>query len=157
MALVSACLWWAFVQARLLPAPQLGKVRGAIVPGILGGIAGVLLTLAVVWLTLPAGTIHWIIPAPWKIAGNVFSNFYEEFVFRGFILTALRRMFGFWPAALVSSAIWGTLHIQYPIPLRLLIVVVGIGLCWLVRRTQSLWAPYFAHEVLDLIGDSLIG
>ena len=157
MALVSAILWWILMQARILKGPRFGNVRQSIGLGLVGGIAGIILTLLVVWVTMPTGTIHWIAPAPWKIAGNVFSNFFEEFVFRGFVLCALRRLFGFWPAAVLSSVIWAALHTQYPLSLRLVILVVGVGLCWLLRRAQSLWAPYFAHEVLDLIGDSLIG
>jgi hypothetical protein len=34
-------------------------------------------------------TVCELAPVPWKIAGNVFSNFYEEFVYRGFMLVAL--------------------------------------------------------------------
>ena len=157
MALVSAIMWWVLIKARVLGGPQFGNVQQSIGLGAVGGVAGIVLTLAVVLAAMPAGTIHWIDPAPWKIGGNVFSNFFEEFVFRGFVLSALRRITGFWPAALVSSAAWAALHTQYPLSLRLLILVVGVGLCWLARRAQSLWAPYAAHEVLDLIGDSLIG
>jgi membrane protease YdiL (CAAX protease family) len=157
MAAVSALLWWIFVRARLLPPPSFGNVVQSLRLGIAGGIAGILLTLAVVWLSLPAGTIHYISPVPWKIAGNIFSNFYEEFVFRGFVLTAVEPVAGFWTAAVLSSAIWGLLHSQYPLTLKVLIAVIGVGLCWLRRLVGSLWAPYVAHEVLDLIGDSLIG
>jgi membrane protease YdiL (CAAX protease family) len=156
MAAVSAALWWGLTTAAFLRPPQLSNFRPSIIPGVIAGIAGIVLTLAVVWATMPSGTIHWIPPVPWKIAGNVFSNFFEEFVFRGFVLATLRRVTGFWPAAIISSAIWGALHTQYPLSMKLLIVIVGIGLCWLARRQQSLWAPYIAHEVLDLIGDSLI-
>jgi membrane protease YdiL (CAAX protease family) len=134
-----------------------GNLRASIVLGIAGGLVALALTLAVVWVTMPGGTVHWIAPDAWKIAGNVFSNFFEEFVFRGFILTALRSVAGFWPAAIVSSALWAVLHTQYPFVLQAGIFVVGIGFCWLAQRARSLLAPYFAHEVLDLIGDSLIG
>jgi membrane protease YdiL (CAAX protease family) len=157
MAAVSAALWWALVLAKILPAPKFGNVRASASLGLVGGIAGLALTLVVVLVALPAGTIHWITPDPWKIAGNIFSNFYEEFVFRGFVLVALRRVAGFWPAALVSSALWAFTHVQYPMVIQLTILVVGVGFCWIMQRARSLWAPYFAHEVLDVIGDSLIG
>ena len=157
MALVSAVVWWVLARGRVLPPPQFGNLATAVVAGAIGGIVALALTLTVVWVTLPAGTIHWIPPSPWKIAGNLFSNFFEEFVFRGFLLVALRRLAGFWLAAVVSSAMWALLHTQYPLILQASILVVGVGFCWLAVRMRSLWAPYVAHEVLDLLGDSLIG
>lgn len=157
MAVVSALLWRAFVRWRLLPPPQLVNLGQSTILGLLGGFAALVLTLMIVWIGFPPGTVHWIAPAPWKIAGNIFSNFFEEFVFRGFLLVALRRLVGFWPAALVSSALWAILHTQYPMILQISILATGVGFCWLARRTNSLWAPYIAHEVLDLLGDSLIG
>jgi membrane protease YdiL (CAAX protease family) len=157
MAAVSAVLWWTLVRARLLRPPQFGNVKASAVLGLIGGLAALALSLIVIRLALPAGTIHWIAPDPWKIAGNVFSNFYEEFVFRGFVLLALRRLVGFWPAAVVSSAMWAFTHVQFPLTIQLTILVVGVGFCWIAQRARSLLAPYFAHEVLDLLGDSLIG
>jgi membrane protease YdiL (CAAX protease family) len=157
MAAVSAVLWWALVLAKILPPPKFGNIRASAALGLVGGIAGLALTLLVVLVALRAGTIHWIAPDPWKIAGNIFSNFYEEFVFRGFVLVALRRVAGFWPAALVSSAMWAFTHVQYPMVIQLTILAVGVAFCWIMQRARSLWAPYFAHEVLNVIGDSLIG
>lgn len=157
MAALSAALWTLLARSGLLPWPELGNFRQAIVPGVLGGVLALVLTLCVVLATFPAGTIHWIAPDPWKVGGNVFSNFFEEFVFRGFVLVALRRVIGFWPAALLSSAMWAFTHTQYPLTLQLCILATGVGFCWLARRARSLWAPYVAHEVLDVLGDSLIG
>lgn len=156
MAAVSALLWWAFVRAGLLDAPKFGNVRLSLALGVAGGLAALALTLIAVAATMPAGSIHWIAPDAWKIAGNIFSNFFEEFVFRGFILFALRRIAGFWAAAIVSSAMWALLHTQFPLIIQGSIFVIGIGFCCLARRAGSLWAPYFAHDVLDLLGDSLI-
>ena len=157
MAAVAAVLWWALVRAKLLAGPAFGNFRQAAALGVAAGLAALAVTLIVVRLALPAGAIHWLAPVPWKIAGNVFSNFYEEFVFRGFVLVALRRVFGFWPAAVLSSAMWAAMHVQFPLALQISIFAIGIGFCWIARRAGSLWAPYIAHEVLDLLADSLIG
>ena len=35
---------------------------------------------------------------------------YEEFVFRGFLLAALTAVFGFWPAAILSSLAFGAAY-----------------------------------------------
>ena len=156
MAVVSAVLWLVMARRGILPKPQLGGFGKAMLPGLIGGLVGLAASIAVAFITMP-NSVHWIAPNAWKIGGNIFSNFYEEFVFRGFLLTGLWRVTGFWPAALLSSVAWAFLHIQYPLPYQVLILGLGVGFCWLVRHTKSLWAPYFAHEVLDILGDSLIG
>ena len=156
-ALVSALLWWALSRNRLMPPPQLGNVRASLPIGIAMGLLSLVLLLALAWATMPPGTIHWIDPQPWKIAGNIFSNFFEEFIFRGFILVALMAMFGFWPAAVVSSVMWAAMHTQYPLELQAFIAVSGVLWAWAGRRARSLWAPYTAHMTLDLLGDCLVG
>jgi membrane protease YdiL (CAAX protease family) len=156
-AAACALLWHFLVRAKFLGPAPLGRGHQTIKIGMLAGGAALLLTLSVVWLISPPGTIHWVDPQPWKIAGNLFSNFYEEYIYRGFLLAALTAVFGFWPAALLSSAMWGFLHTQYPLPMQILIVVTGILFCWGCRRARSLWAPYTAHTVIDLVADCLIG
>jgi len=157
-AIAAAGLWFAFVRSGMLPAPQLGRPTGRqIGAGVIGGLVALIVTLAVVYFLLPPGTLHWIDPVPWKIAGNLFSNFYEEFIYRGFMLVALAEAIGFWPAALVASAMWAMTHTQYPLLLQLLIFATGVFWSWVAREARSLWAPYASHMVLDIVGDSLIG
>jgi membrane protease YdiL (CAAX protease family) len=157
-AAAAALAWWGFVRGRVLPAPQLSRPSsGQLSAGVVGGLVALVGSLAFVYFVFSPGMIRWIDPSPWKIAGNVFSNFYEEFVFRGFVLVALGAAIGFWPAAILSSVMWGYTHHQYPLALQLLIAVMGVYFCGLTRRTQSLWTPYAAHLVLDLLADSLIG
>lgn len=157
-ALIAALSWFAFVRARILPAPQLdppsARLLGA---GVVGGIVALIASVVFVYFLFPPGTVHWIDPVPWKIAGNIFSNFYEEFVYRGFMLVALGAAIGFWPAAVITSAMWAFTHSQYPLSLQALIMAVGIYFSWLMSRARSLWTPYASHMVLDILGDSLIG
>lgn len=157
-AVGAAIAWLVFIKAGMLPWPQLAwPTRIQVSLGAVGGVVALVASLAFAYFLLPGGTVHWIDPVPWKIAGNIFSNFYEEFIFRGFMLTALAAAIGFWPAAIVSSAMWGFTHTQYPLSLQALIAAIGIYWSFLVRRARSLWTPYSAHMVLDIIGDSLIG
>jgi membrane protease YdiL (CAAX protease family) len=157
-ALIAGLVWFALVRQRLLSATHFATPNSRqLSAGIVGGIIALIVSLLFVYFMFPAGTIHWIEPSFWKIAGNVFSNFYEEFIFRGFMLAALSAAIGFWPAAIVSSAMWGYKHNQYPLSLQLLITGTGIYFSWLMRQTRSLWTPYVSHMVLDVIGDSLIG
>ena len=157
-ACVAALLWFTVVRARILPAPRLGRpTAGQLGAGVVGGIVALIATVVFVYVLFPPNTVHWIDPVPWKIAGNVFSNFYEEFVYRGFMLVALGAAIGFGPAAIITSAMWGYTHNQYPLSLQALIMAVGVYFSWLMRKAQSLWTPYAAHMVLDIVGDSLIG
>jgi len=156
-ALVCAILWLILSKRGLLMPMPLGNVRTSIPIGIAVGLVSLAMLLLLAWATMPAGTIHWIEPQPWKIAGNVFSNFFEEFIFRGFILLALMTVIGFWPAAVVSSVLWAGMHTQYPPEFQAFIAVSGILWAWAGRRVRSLWAPYTAHMTLDLIADCLIG
>lgn len=155
-AVFCALAWWALVRARLLAPPMFAVNRGVLVWGLIGGAAAIAASLAVLAVAFPPGTIHWIEPNAWKISGNLVSNFCEELVYRGFVLACLAAVFGFWPAAVLSSAAWGFSHEQYPLTLQLLIVAVGTGFAWLLRKTRSLWTPWTSHMVLDVVMDSLV-
>jgi len=115
------------------------------------------LVLVVLIATGQGSAIRWIDPDPWSLAGNVFSNFYEEFIFRGFLLAALAAVIGFWPAAGVTSALWAATHTQYPLSLQLTIFATGMLLAWVVQSARTIWAPYGAHMVMDVVLDSLVG
>jgi membrane protease YdiL (CAAX protease family) len=72
----------------------------------------------------------------------------EEFFYRGYLQFTLTRGIGFWPAALVTSALMGAAHVLNPGWTVLgLVTVVGFGLiaCFLLRRTGDLWMPLGLH------------
>ena len=72
----------------------------------------------------------------------------EEFFYRGYLQFTLTSGIGFWPAALVTSALMGVAHILNPGWTVLgLLTVVGFGLiaCFLLRRTGDLWMPLGLH------------
>ena len=76
----------------------------------------------------------------------------EEFAFRGYLLTTLSSGMGFWPASVVSSLIFGAVHLGNPgeNPVGLLTVaVVGMFFCLTVRRTGDLWFAAGAHAAHD--------
>jgi membrane protease YdiL (CAAX protease family) len=141
MAALSGVLWIALASAGWLPRPPLGNLRQSVMPGVVGGLLALICAVLTALAFFPLGTVRWIDPNPWKIAGNIFSNFYEEFIWRGFLLFGLRELVGFWPAAVISSASWAVLHTQYPLAGQVLVFAIGIGFAWLVRVSRSLWAP----------------
>jgi membrane protease YdiL (CAAX protease family) len=72
----------------------------------------------------------------------------EEFFYRGYLQFTLTGGIGFWPAALVTSALMGAAHVLNPGWTVLgLLTVVGFGLiaCFLLRRTGELWMPLGLH------------
>jgi len=155
-ALVCAVLWLILSNAKLLPPIPLTRGNNLMGYGVLGAGIAIAATIALM-LSTGMGTLRWIGIDPWGVAGNVFSNFYEEFIFRGFILAGLAAVFGFWPAAIVASGLWAAQHTQFPISLRVLIGAVGIVWCWIRIRARTLWAPYLSHEIMDTVLDATLG
>jgi membrane protease YdiL (CAAX protease family) len=74
----------------------------------------------------------------------------EEVFFRGFLYQALRQRFRVWPAALISAAVFATVHIS-PI-LIFALFPVGIGLALIYERKRSLLSSMAAHALFNLVG-----
>ena len=76
----------------------------------------------------------------------------EEFLFRGFIFSALRNWRGPWVAAVLTGLLFGGVHAtsapaEYLVPLA----VLGFGLCILFWRTGSLYPCIAAHCINNSI------
>lgn len=155
-SLACAVVWILLMRLGWLPPEDFGLNANVLMLGLLGGALALALLLGLFQWTAP-DAIHWIPPKPWAIAGNVFSNFYEEFIYRGFLLVALAEVVGFWPAAVATSVLFGAMHTQYPPELQAVIAISGLIWCIVKRAARSLWAPYVSHMSLDIVGDSLIG
>ncbi|MEO8541339.1 MAG: CPBP family intramembrane glutamic endopeptidase [bacterium] len=81
------------------------------------------------------------------------APFGEEVFFRGFAFGGLAS-WGFWPAAIVSSALFALSHLDPStlIPFSL----VGITLCWLYWRSGSLWDAIAFHTMFNLLSFILL-
>jgi uncharacterized protein len=76
----------------------------------------------------------------------------EEFLFRGYIFTALRNWRGVWPAAIISGLVFGGVHAGSAPALDLLpLAGLGFGLCLLYLYTGSLYPCIAAHSVNNSI------
>jgi uncharacterized protein len=72
----------------------------------------------------------------------------EEFLFRGYIFTALRNWHGTLPAALITGVIFGGVHAGSAPALDLVpLAGLGFGLCLLYRYTGSLYTSIAAHSL----------
>jgi membrane protease YdiL (CAAX protease family) len=76
----------------------------------------------------------------------------EEFLFRGFIFTALRNWRGTWPAAIITGVLFGGVHYGSAPTLDLVpLMGLGFGLCLLYRYTGSLYPCFAAHSLNNSI------
>jgi membrane protease YdiL (CAAX protease family) len=81
----------------------------------------------------------------------------EELVFRGLLLRTFMRRMGFWPAALLSTLIFGLFHtyevetIAGAVTLALSVACLGLGNCILNRYTNRLAGGIGVHAVFNLV------
>lgn len=155
-AVLAGLCWFGLARAGAMDRPPMAVSRSVVLWALAGGAASVLASL-VFLSVMGMGQLTWVGFDGWKIAGNVFSNFYEEVIYRGFLLAGLTVLVGFWPAAILTSVAFGFSHDQYPLALQCLIMGVSVMWCWLVRRTRSLWAAWGAHMVVDIVVDAIWG
>jgi membrane protease YdiL (CAAX protease family) len=72
----------------------------------------------------------------------------EEFLFRGFIFTALSSWRGPWPAAIVTGLVFGGVHAGSAPAVDLVpLAALGFGLCLLYRYSGSLYPCIAAHSL----------
>jgi membrane protease YdiL (CAAX protease family) len=72
----------------------------------------------------------------------------EEFLFRGYVFTALRNWHGTLPAALITGIIFGGVHAGSAPALDLVpLAGLGFGLCLLYRYTGSLYPCIAVHSL----------
>ncbi len=77
----------------------------------------------------------------------------EEFLFRGYIFTALRNWRGTLPAAIITGLVFGGVHVGSAPALDLVpLAALGFGLCLLYRYTGSLYPCMIAHSLNNCAG-----
>ncbi len=89
---------------------------------------------------------------PWVVArffllAVILAPLVEEVIFRGLLFGALRRRWGLGAALVISSAVFGLVHLDlYASPA---IFVLSLGLGWVYERTGTLAAPVAFHAVFN--------
>ena len=124
------------------------------------------------WLTVDAWTWQTVGPAAWFRAAwvglliNVGVAIGEETVFRGYLLTGLKKAWGRWAALGVMTVIFGLFHLPAYIEggiqsatLTLAILLASMfgllfGLIYL--RTGSLWLPVALHFTWNFVENDLL-
>lgn len=79
---------------------------------------------------------------------GIFGPLVEEVLFRGMVFGKLRRAFSFWPAALISGAIFGLYHMN--LVQGIYAGVFGIILAYVFEKTETIWGCYLLHALFNL-------
>ncbi len=163
-AVACAVVWSGFARAGWMAGPRsvlaIRPRRLMLGWGVATGAAVFAVTVAGVLLlhragVLPEPALRFHEPSGWVLGGSVFSSFYEEFIYRGFLFSVLARITGrAWIPVVLTSALFGASHIQYPLPARALIAVCAAIACIPRLRTGSVIPVWIAHLLSNALADS---
>ena len=93
------------------------------------------------WKDYPSGIIALRI-----LAIGVLGPIAEELVFRGLLMSVLRRTrIGVYGAVFVTAALWSMVHIQHDLAILALIFIDGIVLGLARHFTRSVYVPIVMH------------
>jgi uncharacterized protein len=87
----------------------------------------------------------------WAI-GFIMVGIFEEFLFRGYAQFTLSDGIGFWPSAILLSALFGAVHLGNPGEGwvgALSVMLFGIFAAFTLQRTGSLWFAIGFHAATD--------
>ena len=84
-----------------------------------------------------------------SLAITVVSPFCEEVFFRGFLFAGLRQKMDWKLAAVISSAFFAALHLEWTALLP--IFLLGLFFAFLYERSRSLWPSIVMHAMNNII------
>jgi membrane protease YdiL (CAAX protease family) len=81
----------------------------------------------------------------------------EEIFFRGFFFAGMRSRLPFWIAAVISAALFGSVHLaDANLVAGLQLAILGVVLAWVYERTDSLWSNIAVHMFNNAIAFALL-
>ena len=111
-------------------------------------------------IEMPEGFITFMLSEPIilsLISVIIIAPIAEEFLFRGFLYSQLKRTkLGPWGAITLSSILWTVIHFQYEILILLVLFVFGIFLGYLRMAYNSLSLPIILHAINNAFAFFLI-
>lgn len=79
----------------------------------------------------------------------ILAPIYEEALFRGFAFQGVAKRYGYWPAAIVTSGLFGLAHMQLNVGIDTF--VLGMFASWLVWHTKSIWPAIALHMIKNIL------
>jgi len=79
--------------------------------------------------------------------------FSYEFAFRGLMFFPLLNIVGFWPAAIIGTVVYSSVHIPKGAQEALTALPFGLLLYYIAMETSSMLIPFFIHLILALMND----
>lgn len=121
-----------------------GFLFGALAIGV-----PILLLIAMGWLTLRPGAHASILGAALRVSILLLpAALYEELATRGYIFTVLRESIGWRSALVITSVVFGLLHVRNAgatVQSVGLVILAGVFLAGILVATRSLYAAWMAH------------
>lgn len=152
---------WRSLGLERLPRDSWWVVPAATVGAYVSVLAYSLLVEAFgVDILIPESTIPWEIAreagtlALAGVAAVLGAPLAEELLFRGYLFGGLAARWGFWPAALLSSALFSANHLD--LGSFLPFWAIGVLLCWLFWRRGSLWPSIVTHMLFNGMSFALL-
>ena len=109
----------------------------------------------VLGIEMPESFIEFMLAEPILlgfISVVVVAPIIEEFLFRGFLYSQLRRSFlRDWGAIAVSSLVWTAIHFQYEVGILFFLFLFGLFLGYFRIKYNSLLIPVALHALNNLI------
>ena len=93
--------------------------------------------------------------AAFAFFGILVAPAFEEALFRIVLFNAMRKWWGFWASAIVSSVLFGLAHAQPPFTAAMWasitfpLMAAGFILCWVYARTNNAWASFLTHGAFN--------
>ena len=170
--LVCVAVWLVGTRLGLMPSLRQsltsgGSWRRVVITGLVATVVLLVLTVAI---GAAAGGRFGFHPYFTKMLGDLVSNMYEELVYRGLIFCAFYgvaaaasfplagkpSLAGVIAGTIGSSVVFAVGHEQYTMALRVVIGVFATVFAYPWVAARSLWAPWIAHMLVDVIGDSIL-
>ena len=81
------------------------------------------------------------------VAVGVVGPLFEEFLLRGLLYGSLRHIVEEHASVALTAGVFALMHLQYSIPIMLLILPMGVVLGYARARSGSIWVPVLLHMV----------
>jgi hypothetical protein len=169
---VLAAVYCAHIGGRAVRSWQFGMRRPGVGWRAASGLIVLLLLAVIVLNAIWSGVVH---PSEEKLLETLGANegtallllsagltcvvapICEEFLFRGFMFTALRNWRGTLPAALITGLVFGGVHAGSAPALDIVpLAALGFGLCLLYRFSGSLYPCMIAHSLNNCVAFSTL-